>query len=144
MVNAMKSGVDMEKGLLDFGQQDFSNRNTMSTQDRLANPSFTLGEGQTHYKYDPKTGQYTATKGPAKTYNQTSTQTSTQVKTSTNSDVNNIVSQMKQIMQKNQWAGVNPDDYAEWEKYMLDTYGTAGVAALKKGMEAVGVDVDYQ
>lgn len=93
-VNASKSGVDLEKNLLDFGQSDFTNKNTLSTQDRLSNPNFTLGEGQTHYKYDPNTGKYTATKGPAKTYKPTTTTSSTSNKSANvlNQEINRAMS----------------------------------------------------
>lgn len=73
MISGAKSGADLQKNLLDFGQSDFTNKNTLSTQDRLNNPDFNIGEGQVRYVWDGKSGQYKAIKGPAKTYKPTST-----------------------------------------------------------------------
>ena len=72
-ISGAKSGVDLQSGLLNFGQQDFTNKNAIATQNRLDNPDFSLGEGQVHYTYDSKTGTYKKTSGPAKTYKPTST-----------------------------------------------------------------------
>lgn len=103
MISGAKSGADLQKNLLDFGQSDFTNKNTIATQNRLNNPNFTVGEGQVHYVYDDKTGKYKAIKGPAKTYKPTTGTKTTVDKVSINKG-----------MTTQTFKSMTPEEQADW------------------------------
>lgn len=106
MISGAKSGADLEKNLLDFGQSDFTNKNTLSTQDRLNNPDFNIGEGQVRYVWDGKSGQYKAIKGPAKTYKPTTGTKTTVDKVSINKG-----------MTTKTFKAMTPEEQADWIRY---------------------------
>ncbi len=114
IVNAMKTGVDMESNLLKFGQEDFTNKNTLATQDRLNNPDFSIGEGQVHYTWDSKTGTYKKITGPAKTYKPSTTSNTTVDKALINRGMTTTTFKAMTPEEQADWIrlkGANPADF---------------------------------
>ncbi len=78
LVGARKSGVDLEKNLLDFGASDRTAKLAEEKALRDANPAFELSPEQTRYVWDSKTGQYKkVAEGLPKSYKETSDTTNT-------------------------------------------------------------------
>lgn len=57
-------------------------------------------------------------------------------------EVEDAVTQLRSIVKDQNFYGVNPDDYNQFEDYFLQTYGSKGVAALKKAMKDLDLEVD--
>lgn len=59
-----------------------------------------------------------------------------------NTDITNAVNQFIAIKKKNNWSGVNPDDYNSIKEYIFNTYGANGLSSLTKAMELQDLYVD--
>lgn len=58
LLESLKSGIDMNKNLLDLNHQELQDKKTLASEERLANPAFELSAGQNRYQYNPTTKGY--------------------------------------------------------------------------------------
>ena len=141
--NAYKTGVDMQKSLLDFGQQDSNNARADRTENRLNNPNFNLGEGQVNYSYDDKTGKYVKTVGPAKTYApKTSTETSAERTQTKAQDIGKLAARAINLVKTKGWAGMDETQYNNEISALLTAYGPAAAQEYASALSAQGIYVD--
>lgn len=107
------------------------------------NKPFELSEGQRRYVYDPVTKGYKEIANVPKTYKPTSggvrPPTTTQQR---NSDVSTVVETLAKVKAAKNQYGVDPTAYQYYVDQLLEQYGSAGVAELKKQLSAKGLKID--